>query len=59
LNQTICSCSGGYFKGELLNHALDDNIILANGDTISRININDDFETAKLNIENYLIEKIK
>jgi serine/threonine protein kinase len=45
------------FIGEIINHALDDNVILVNGDTIYRINVNDNFELAKSNIENYIIEK--
>ena len=45
------------FIGEIISHALDDNVILGNGDTIYRINVNDNFELAKSNIENYIIEK--
>ena len=48
------------FIGEIISHGLDDNIILGSGDVIYRININDNFELAKSNIENYIIgETIK
>lgn len=45
------------FIGEIINHTLDDNVILENGDTIYRININDNFELSKSKIKNYIIEK--
>jgi serine/threonine-protein kinase len=45
------------FIGEIINHSLDDTTILGSGDAICRININDNFDLAKTNIENYIIEK--
>ena len=45
------------FIGDVINYALDDNIILADGELISRININQNFQVAEHSIENYIIEK--
>lgn len=46
------------FIGEVIDSTLDDNIVLLRGDTICRINLEDDFFAAYPHVENYVIEQI-
>ena len=45
------------FIGEVIDFALDDNIQVSRGDTIFRINIDDNLDEEMLHVENYIITK--